>query len=105
MRFLSFFFGNQRQTSHVVNIKFVDNESTVTFTTEDGHSLNEIKNYIIDKSNVISFIQHKTISSNGDSLMYTKGIFSIDFETNKIIPRREEILIQTDIDFVLDRLN
>ena len=103
MAFLSFFFG--RRSSHIVKIAFVGDESTVTFTTENGDSLNEIKNYINDKSNIISFIQHKTISSNGDSSMYTKGIFSIDFETSTLIPCREEVLIQSDINFVLDRLN
>ena len=105
MKFLSFFFGNQHQTSHIVKIIFIGVESDITFNTENGNSLSEIKNYINDKSNIISFIQHKTISPKGHSTMYTKGIFSIDFETSKIIPNKKKVLAQSDIDFVLDRLN
>ena len=110
MGFLSFFFGNHRESStlcqsHDLEITFVNNNSILKFSTTNGHSLNEIKEYIVNNSDAICFIRHKTISSNGDTSFYTKGIFTIDSKTNMMKPKREKALTQSDINFVIGRLN
>jgi len=104
MRFLSRLFRNQSRSQHVVKIALIDDESIVTFDTNDSHSLNDIKNYIVNNLHVISFVQHKIVFPKGDNQMYTRGICNIDFETGKMKPCREKVLDQSDINFVLERL-
>ena len=105
MEVLSFLFGNQISCKHMVKIALISDESIISFDTYNGHSLNDIKNYIFNNSHVISFIQHKTIFPNGDTSMYTKGICNIDFETGMMKACRKEELSQSDINFVIERLN
>ena len=93
-----------RPPVHKVEIALIQNESIVNLSNEGDGTLDDIKTFIVQNSNKISFIRHTIVYSEEKSNSYTLGLCTIDFETGKMKASRNELLKQSEINKILDKL-
>lgn len=88
---------------HDLEITFINNESNIHIRNygKDKMDLIEMKNFIKKNSNKISFIDHKITYGEGNIGTLKTGLCNFDLNNCVIVPTKEEILSNSDINYVL----